>query len=445
MKRRGFLEGFAAAQAAAAAQAQAAQAQTAQTYERKTRGLSRLTIKRVYPIMTAGGSRYTWVFVKVETNEPGLYGIGSASNHHQAFTVAASIEKHMAPFWEGRDIDRVDDIWFATNYRNYRRSDTVLNNALSGLDMALWDIKGKRAGMPVYDLLGGKVRDAVPCYGHADGRSPDEVSDGVKVFLDKGYRHVRAQMGGYGGGGMVAPGQGKRIPNGFAGPAFDEEMYVEAIPKLMEHIRVKLGKDVKLIHDVHEHLSPTMAVELARRLEPYRMFYVEDLLPPELIQWYRNIKQVCSTPIAMGEIFTNPQEWVPCITERIIDFARHRVSTIGGITPARKVAILCETFGVRTAFQEGGDNDPVNFAAACHVDLSSSGFGIQEDNRWPELVHEMLPGTPKIPDGFAYVNEAPGLGIDLNEAMARKYPVANPSGREDGFTVRAIDGSLVRP
>lgn len=437
MERRGFLEGIAAAPAAAAA--------AQQTYAQRTRGLPKLTIKQVYPILTSAGGRYQWVIVKVITSEPGLYGIGSASNVHQAFTVAASIEKHMAPFWVGRDVDRIDDIWYATNYRNYRRSDTILNNALSGLDMALWDIKGKRAGMPVYDLLGGKVRDAVPCYGHADGRSMDEVADGVKSFMDRGFRHVRAQMGGYGGGGMIPPGQGRRIKGGFAGPAFDEEQYVDAIPKLFEHLRVKLGKDVKLIHDVHEHLSPAMAVELARRMEPYRMFFVEDILPPELVQWYRNIKQVTSTPMAMGEIFTNPQEWVPCITERIIDFARHRISTVGGITPARKIAALCEAFGVRTAWQEGGDNDPVNFAAACHIDLSSSAFGVQEENRWPELVHEMLPGTPKLPDGYAYVNEAPGLGIDINETMARKYPMEPPPGREDGFTVRAIDGSLVRP
>ncbi|MSV28231.1 MAG: starvation-sensing protein RspA [Bryobacterales bacterium] len=407
--------------------------------------MPKLTIKQVYPIVTSPGGRYQWVFVKVVTSEPGLYGIGSASNVHQALTVAAAIEKHLAPFWIGRDVDRIDDIWYATTYRSYRRSDTVLNNALSGLDMALWDIKGKRAGMPVYDLLGGKVRDAVPCYGHADGKSMDEVADNVKAFLDRGYRHVRAQIGGYGGGGMIAPGQGTRPKGGYAGSAFEEEVYVEAIPKLMEHLRVRLGKDVKLIHDVHEHLSPTMAVELARRMEPYRMFYVEDILPPEMIQWFRNIRQVTTTPLAMGEIFTNPQEWLPCITERIIDYVRCRISTVGGITPARKIANLCETFGVRTAWQEGGDNDPVNFAAACHIDLASTAFGIQEDNRWPDMIHELLPGTPKLPDGFAYVNEAPGLGIDIKEEEARKFPLTPPSGKEDGFTVRAIDGSLVRP
>ena len=194
----------------------------AQQYQSRTRGLPRLTIKEVYPIVTSPGGRYQWVFVKVITSEPGLYGIGSASNVHQALTVATAIEKHLAPFWVGRDVDRIDDLWHATTYRSYRRSDTVLNNALSGLDMALWDIKGKRAGMSVFDLLGGKVRDAVPCYGHADGRSMDEVAENVRSFTDRGFRHVRAQMGGYGGGGMIAPGQGWRPQGGFAGPAFDE-------------------------------------------------------------------------------------------------------------------------------------------------------------------------------------------------------------------------------
>ncbi len=210
-----------------------------------------------------------------------------------------------------------------------------------------------------------------------------------------------------------------------AGPAFDEETYVEAIPKLFEHIRVKHGKEVKLIHDVHEHLSPTMAVELARRMEPYRMFYVEDILPPELVQWFRNIKQVTSTPLAIE----SPR--------------------FGGIRPARKVAALCETFGVRTAWHEDGDNDPVNFAAACQIDLASSAFGIQEDNRWPELVHEMLPGTPKLPDGYAYVNEAPGsASISTRRWRAsirwNRRRAARTASRQSGHEDRGGTGSRRR-
>jgi mannonate dehydratase len=266
--------------------------------------------------------------------------------------------------------------------------------------------------------------------------------------MELGYRHVRAQiihMGGYGGGGMVAPGEGSRPAAGFAGTAFDEEQYAEVIPKLFEHLRVKLGTGVKLIHDVHEHLTPTMALEFARRMEPYRMFFVEDILPPELIDWFREIRQITSTPMAMGELFTNPREWMPLISGRLVDFIRCRVSSVGGITPARKIATLCEAHGVRTAWQEGGDNDPVNQLAGYHLDLSSPAFGIQEDNRFPPLVHEMMPGTAQIRTGYLYGSDGPGLGIDINEEMAARYPLKPPPGTEDGTTVRGMDGSLVRP
>jgi mannonate dehydratase len=421
---------------------------TAELYASRTRGLPPLTIREVRTIKTSAGGRYQWVFVKVLTSEPGLHGLGSSSNVHQPLTVAASIENHMAPFWTGRTVDRVEDMWHLTNYRSYRRNSVIENNVLSGLDMALWDIKGKRAGMPVYELLGGKVRDAVPVYGHAIGKDNREVEEDVRKYMELGYRHVRAQIihiGGYGGGGMVAPGEGSRPAAGFAGTAFDEEQYAEVIPKLFEHLRVKLGTGVKLIHDVHEHLTPTMALEFARRMEPYRMFFVEDILPPELIDWFREIRQITSTPMAMGELFTNPREWMPLISGRLVDFIRCRVSSVGGITPARKIATLCEAHGVRTAWQEGGDNDPVNQLAGYHLDLSSPAFGIQEDNRFPPLVHEMMPGTAQIRTGYLYGSDGPGLGIDINEEMAARYPLKPPPGTEDGTTVRGMDGSLVRP
>jgi len=434
MLRRDFWKGLVAMPAAAA-----------QQYGARTRGLPRLTIKEVKAIPTGAGRRYQWVFLKIATSEPGLYGIGSASNVNQALSVVTAIEKHLGPFWIGKDPDRIEDLWQSTNVRSYWRNSTIQNNVLSALDMALWDIKGKRAGMPVYDLLGGKARDAVPLYAHADGRDPQEVENNVRKFMDEGYRHVRAQMGGYGGGGMIPPGKGSRPASGFNGPAFDEELYVDTIPKLFEHLRVKLGKDVKLLHDVHEHLTPAMALEFARRMEPYRMFFVEDILPPEQIEWFRQIRKLTSTPMAMGELFTSPQEWVPLISERLIDFVRNRVSQTGGITSARKVAALCEAFGVRTAWQEGGDNDPVNQLAAYHVDLSISSFGIQEENHFPPVVHEMLPGTAELKGGYLYGNDAPGLGIDINETMAAKYPLEPPPGRDTWTTVRGMDGSLVKP
>ena len=439
MQRRDFCQRLLALPALAPS------ALAAPSYAQRTRGLPRLTIREVRAVATSAGSDYQWVFVKVVTSEPGLYGLGSASNAYQAFSVVAAIEKHFAPFWAGKDPDRIEDLWQSTNVRSYWRNSTVLNNALSALDMALWDIKGKRAGMPVYDLLGGKAREAVPLYAHADGRDQREVEENVRKYMDEGYTHVRAQMGGYGGGGLIRSEQAKRPAGSVAGPAFDEDLYLTTIPKLFAYLRAQLGPDVKLLHDVHEHLSPAVAVELAKRLEPYQMFFVEDILPPEQIAWFRQIRQVCSTPMAMGELFTNPQEWAPLISGRLIDFIRCRVSQVGGITAAKKIADLCETFGVRTAWQEGGDNDPINQLASYHVDMAISSFGIQEENHFPELVYELLPGTAQLKGGFLYGNDAPGLGIDLNETLLAKYPLRPAPGAADWTTVRRPDGSLVNP
>ena len=439
MNRRSFVSGLLAAPAAMPAVA-------AQQYTNRTRGLPALTIRDVRVITTGAGSGYQWVFVKILTSEPGLYGVGSASNLTQGLSVVTAIEKYLAPFWIGKDPGQIEDLWQSTNLHSYWRNSTVLNNALSALDMALWDIKGKRAGMPVYDLLGGKVRGAVPVYAHADGRTVQEVEESVRQYMAEGFTHVRAQMGGYGGGGMIPPGKGSRPLGGFAGEAFDEYIYVEAIPKLFEHLRANLGTEVKLLHDVHEHLNPASAVRLAKNLEPYHMFFVEDILPPEQIAYYREIRQICSTPMAVGELFVNPQEWKPLIAERQIDFIRCRVSQIGGITAARKIAALCELSGVRTAWQEGGDNDPINQLASYHVDMAIPSFGIQEENHFPELVHQLLPGTAQIKGGYLYGTNAPGLGIDINETLAAKYPLVLPSAREQSWTtVRRLDGSLVRP
>ncbi len=416
----------------------------ADRFARATRGLPELKITSAKVIPTSAGHDYQWVFLKVLTSEPGLYGIGSASNVSQTAAVVAAIEKHYVPFWIGKNPDRIEDLWQSTNVHSYWRNSTIQNNVLSALDMALWDIKGKRAGMPVYELLGGKVRDAVPLYAHAENEDREQLVEEVRKYVDEGYRHVRAQFGDYGGGGFIA-GNGSRPETGFAGPAFDEDVYIEFIPKLFEYIRVKLGNEVKLLHDVHEHLTGTGAVEFAKRMEPYHLFFVEDILPPEQIDWFRRIKQVTTTPMAMGELFTSPREYVPLISERIIDFIRCRLSQVGGITAAKKIAALCEQFGVRTAWQEGSDNDPVNQLAAYHVDLTIPSFGIQEENHFPASVHELLPGTAQLRHGYLYGNGEPGLGIDIHEEDALKYPPQPVRPGDSWTTVRGMDGSIVEP
>ncbi|HYO80062.1 MAG TPA: enolase C-terminal domain-like protein [Bryobacteraceae bacterium] len=420
----------------------------AQQAEQKTRGLPPLTIKDARVITTSGGGRYRWVFLKLITSEPGLYGIGSANNNFQTAAVITALEKSLIPWIIGKDANRIEDLWNSANYRTYWRYGPVNNNVLSAMDMALWDIKGKRAGMPVYELLGGKVRDAVPCYDHRAGRDKEEAVANVQKSMEEGWRYIRVQYGegGYGGGGFFPAGKGERPEGGYQGLAFDEDLYVHTIPEVFDHIRAKVGFVPKLLHDVHSHLSGINGVELARRLNPYQMFFLEDVLAPEQIDWYRHIRKVCSTPQAVGEVFSHPYETLPLVTERLIDFTRCRVAAIGGITAAKKLATVCEPFGVKTAFQEGGENDPVNQMAAYHVDISSPAFGIQEENSFREVVHEMLPGCGQIRRGYLYGSDKPGLGIDIDEKLAAKHPIRLDAPQGGAYpTDRALDGSVVRP
>lgn len=418
---------------------------TANLYAAETVGEPRLKITDIKVIATSPHKRYSWVFVKVYTNEPGLYGVGSANNRYLSWAAKAALEKHLIPFWIGKDADRIEDMWQSTYVRSYWRNGPITNVVQAAIDSALWDIKGKRAGLPVYELLGGKVRDAVPLYAHASGSDFKSCAEAVQQWFDKGFRHVRLQMGGYGGGGYIAPGEGSRPESGYNGKAFDEELYVKTIPELFEHVRNEVGWEVKLLHDVHEHLTPSAALQLAKRLESVRMFFVEDILPPEQIDYFKQIRAQTTTPMAMGELFTHPLEWRPLITNGLIDFFRSRVGMIGGITQAKKIAALCEQFGVRTAFQEGGENDPINQLLAYHVDLTIPSFGIQEEHEFPELIHEMMPGTATQRKGYLYGSDTPGLGIDIDEKIAAKYPLVDDYHNADWTNVRGMDGSVVKP
>ena len=419
----------------------------AQETARRLNGYPRLTIKDVQIVTTSGGGNYRWVFLKIITSEPGLYGIGSANNLFQASAVIAALEDHLKPWLIGKDPDRIEDLWQSAQMRTYWRSGPVNNNVLAAMDMALWDIKGKRAGMPVYEMLGGKAHDAVAVYDHQGGRTKEQCLETLQKSLADGFRHVRIQYGegGYGGGGFIPAGEGNRAEGGYQGPAFDEEQYVDTIPQVFEYLRAKAGFGPKLLHDVHSHMSGMNAVELARRLQPYQMFFVEDILPPEQIAWYRNIRQICSTPQAVGEVFSNPYEYLPLITERLIDYVRCRVAAIGGITQEKKIATMCEVFGVKTAFQEGGENDPVNQMASYHVDLSSTAFGIQEENHFPPVVHEMFPGMGEIRKGYLYGSGKPGMGLDIDMNLVAKYPLGPMRGGGAYKTDRTLDGTVTKP
>ncbi|MCR2823015.1 enolase C-terminal domain-like protein [Lederbergia panacisoli] len=400
--------------------------------------MSSITIRDVKTILTAPEG-INLVVVKVETSEPGLYGLGCATFTQRYLTVKTAVDEYLKPFLLGKDPLQIEDIWQSAMVSSYWRNGPVLNNALSGVDMALWDIKGKLAGMPVYQLLGGKCREAAAVYRHADGRDVQELVENVQFFKEQGVRYIRCQYGGYGG-------QNHKIQspeNAQPGAYYDPDAYVRSVPKMFDYVRDKVGYEIELIHDVHERVAPIEAVRLAKQLEPYRLFFLEDPLAPEQIEWFQMIRQQSSTPIAMGELFNNPREWTPLIVNGLIDFIRVHISQIGGLTPAKKLASLCEAFSVRTAWHGPGDVSPVGHAANIHLDVNSPNFGIQEWYGFSNIIQEVFPGCPELRDGYVYPNDQPGFGIDIDEEKAAKYPCSNELPR---WTLARIpDGTSVRP
>src|SRR5216683_1206223 len=334
----------------------------------EARKLPPLKITDVRTICTApNGIRL--VVVKVLTSEPGLYGLGCATFTQRPLAVVAAVEEYLKPFVIGRDPDDIEDIYQSAFVSSYWRSGPVLNNALSGIDQALWDIKGKRANMPVYQLLGGKSRESAPLYAHASGRDFQEVEENARSFIERGYRYVRCQvavpgMSTYGSAAgrtqHLRPGQDPWEP----GP------YCRLVPKLFEHMRNALGDEVELLHDVHERVPPIQAIQLAKDLEQFKLFFLEDVFAPEDNDYFRILRQQSSIPLAMGELFVNQAEYVPLIRDRLIDFIRVHISDIGGLSMARKLAAFCEFFGVRTAWHGPGDVSPVGHAANLQLDLA---------------------------------------------------------------------------
>lgn len=400
--------------------------------------MSRITIEDVRVITTQpAGSRL--VVVKVLTSEPGLYGLGCATFTQRFRAVVTAIESHLKPFVIGRDVSRIEELWQMAMVHSYWRNGPVLNNAISGVDQALWDIKGKLAGMPVYDLFGGKCREGAAVYGHADGATPEQVVESVRRFMEMGYRYVRVQAGGYGGRarGIVKP---EGAPDG---AYYDPRQYMREVLRTLEYVRKEVGDEVELLHDVHERLTPIDAVQFAKEVERFRLFFLEDPLAPEDLEWFHNIRQQCATPIAMGELFNHPREWQPLIAGRLIDFIRMHVSQMGGLTPARHVAAFAAMYGVRTAWHGPGDTSPVGHAANLHLDLWAPNFGIQEWCRFPEHVYEIFPGTPEVRNGYMYPNNKPGLGIDVDEKLAAKFPCRDEV--EQWTQARLPDGSPARP
>ena len=322
--------------------------------------MSQVTIRNIKTILTEPDN-IRLVIVKVDTSEPGLSGLGCATFTQRPTAVASAVNDYLAPLLQDRNVADIEDIWQSSYVSSYWRNGPVLNNALSGIDQALWDIKGKMANMPVYDLLGGRAREAAPVYVHASGGSVEEVGDKVQAFVEQGFHHVRVQTTtpGYSTyGSRSRSGAGTGAHDTLAGPIpvtswldadddgqlhahrgglFEPKPYLRSALGLIEYIRDRFGYGLEILHDVHERIPPILGVWFAKEVEPYQLFFLEDLFSPEDSEYFRMVRSQTSTPIAMGELWNSPHEIIPVIKDRLIDFIRIHMSQIGGITPPRRL------------------------------------------------------------------------------------------------------------
>lgn len=402
-----------------------------------------ITIRDIKTIITAPHG-INLVVVKVETSEPELYGLGCATFTWRYKAVIPAIQEYLRPMLIGRSVYNTEDIWQTMMGSSYWRNGPVLNNAISGVDEALWDIKGKIAGLPLYELFGGKCREGVAVYKHADGNTMEEVIENLRALQEQGYHYIRCQMGTYGGTMNGAPQKLNKTENAPDGMYYSPRLYMQNTVKLFEKVRNDVGWEVELLHDIHERLTPIDTLNLVKEFEQFKMFYVEDALRPDQVGYFEKLRSHATTPLAMGELFTNSLEWKTIIQNQWIDYIRVHISDIGGLTPARKLAAFSEAYQVRTAWHGPNDLSPIGMTAQMHLDLSSPNFGIQEFAGFNEAEEEVFPGCPEVRNGYAYLNEKPGIGVDFDEEKAKKYPAVDTMDFSWLYS-RIEDGTAVRP
>lgn len=375
-------------------------------------------------VVSSPGRNY--VTLVIET-EDGVSGVGDATLNGRELAVAAYLREHVCPLLVGRDARRIEDTWQYLYRGAYWRRGPVTMTAIAAVDLALWDIKGKAAGMPVYQLLGGAARDGVMVYCHASGATLDALSQDIQAHLDQGYLAVRVQAAipglekTYGiaptDGTIYEPASGNRPQEDI----WETSAYLDFAPTVMAHVRREFGRDLHLLHDVHHRLSPIEAGRLGAELEPHRMYWIEDPTPAEDQAAFRLIRQHTTTPIAVGEVFNSIWDCQQLITERLIDYIRTSVSHAGGITHLRRIFALADLYGVRSGSHGAGDLSPVSLAAALHVDLSIPNFGIQEHmGHRAEALQVFTPGY-SFRDGYMHPGDQPGLGVTFDEEAAARF------------------------
>jgi mannonate dehydratase len=403
------------------------------------RGADRIVAAEV--LVTSPGRNF--VALKIVTAD-GLVGWGDATLNGRELAVAEYLREHVCPILLGRDPARIEDTWQYLYRGVYWRRGAVTMAAIGAVDLALWDIKGKAAGMPVYQLLGGAVRDRVLSYTHATGWDIPALLDAVDAVRARGFRAVRVQTGvpgldtiygvSRGGTGYEPAGRG-------AGPVeetWDTDAYLRHLPGALAQVRGHVGPELALLHDAHHRLTPNQAARLGKSLEPIDLFWLEDVTPAENQEVLRHIRAHTTVPLAIGEVFNTVWEFQTLITEQLIDFVRAAVSHVGGISPLRRIAALAEPWQIKLAPHGPSDVSPIALGASTHVGLATSNFAIQEYMGYPDLTHEVFQHSWGYADGYLHPGEKPGIGVEVNEALAAKFPY------EPAYlpVARRVDGSM---
>ena len=368
-----------------------------------------------------------FVTLKIETNA-GVIGWGDATVNGREMSVVAYLEEHLLPCIIGRDVFDTEDIWQYAYRGAYWRRGPVTMAAIGAIDMALWDIKGKALGVPVYKLMGGKSRHKLLAYTHANGKNIEDTLLKIEEEVKNGYKAIRVQSGVPGMENIygVAANNGAYEPAVRNGLPTEESwcthQYLKFVPTLFKSVRKHFGNDLLLLHDAHHRLKPIEAARLGKSLEPFQLFWLEDTVPAELQESFRLIRSHTTTALAVGEVFNTVYDCITLLSEQLIDFIRMTPSHSGGLTPLLKIANMAAVYNVRTGCHGATDMSPVCLGASLHFDTAIHNFGIQEHMRHNNLTNEVFPHKHFFEDGYLHVSDDPGLGVEYNEALAAGYP-----------------------
>lgn len=385
-----------------------------------------------------------FVTLKIMTDQ-GVYGIGDATLNGRELAVVSYLEEHIVPMIIGKDAFDIEDMWQVLYRGAYWRRGPVTMTAIAAIDMALWDIKGKALHTPVWNLLGGRTRKGVMAYTHVAARNPGQSVELVREKIEAGFRAVRVQCSVPGleqmygvplAEGIDPYAVDRSLPN--VERDFAPEKYLRFVPLLFEYLRKDLGFDVHLLHDAHHRLSPSQAGWLGKRLEDHQLLWLEDAVPADMQQSYRQVRAATTTPLAIGEIFSSLYDCDLLIREQLVDYVRATVVHAGGITGLRKIASYAEPYLVKTGCHGASDLSPVTMAAAVHYATATHNAAVQEYMGFLPVTSEVFSWGWSFENGFLVAGDAPGLGVDIDEEAAERHPYSR------GYLPlsRNVDGSI---